>query len=113
MAEKIRLRDLASAAGVSSRTLGYQFLRAYGLTPMAVVKAKRLAKAHQLLLNANPATTTVASIARSCGFSHMGQFSQDYKRANGETPSTTLSRRTKPSGEQKSIIRDAPARHSH
>lgn len=92
LAEKICLRDLSSAAGVSNRTVGYLFLRTYGVTPMAFVKEKRLAKANRLLQRADPATTTVASIARSCGFTHMGQFSQDYKRIIGESPSATLSR---------------------
>lgn len=91
LAEKIRLRDLSSAARVSNRTVGYLFLRTYGLTPMAFVKKRRLARAQKMLLNANPATTTVAHIARSCGFRHMGQFSRDYKRTIGELPSTTLS----------------------
>lgn len=92
MSEKIRLRDLSFAAGVSNRTLGYLFLRTYGMTPMAFVKEKRLTRARRLLQQADPATTTVASIARRCGFTHMGQFSQDYKRIIGESPSATLSR---------------------
>ena len=92
LAEKICLSDLSGAAGVSNRTVGYLFLRTYGVTPMAFVKERRLAKAHRLLQRADPATTTVAGIARSCGFTHMGQFSQDYKRVIGESPSATLSR---------------------
>jgi transcriptional regulator GlxA family with amidase domain len=92
LAEKICLGDLSSAAGVSNRTVGYLFLRTYGVTPMAFVKGRRLTKAHWLLQRADPATTTVAAIARSCGFTHMGQFSQDYKRVIGESPSATLSR---------------------
>lgn len=92
LGERIRLRDLAAAAGVCNRTIGYLFLRTYGTTPMAFVKAKRLARAHRLLLEADPATTTVINIARGCGFTHMGQFSRDYKRTIGEPPSTTLRR---------------------
>jgi transcriptional regulator GlxA family with amidase domain len=90
MAEKIRLRDLSAAAGVSARTLGYLFLNAYGTTPMAFVKQERLKKACRLLQQADPSTATVASIARRCGFTHMGQFSLDYKRTIGESPSETL-----------------------
>lgn len=92
LGERIRLRDLAVAAGVGNRTIGYLFLQTYGTTPMAFVRAKRLAQAHRLLLEADPATTTVINIARRCGFTHMGQFSQDYKRTIGEPPSTTLRR---------------------
>ncbi len=92
MAERIYLCDLSSAAGVSTRTLGYLFLRNFGITPMAFVKRERLRKAHRLLDQANPASTTVASIARRCGFAHMGQFALDYKRLIGESPSETLHR---------------------
>ena len=92
MAERIHLRDLSSAAGVSTRTLGYLFLRNYGVTPMAFVKRERLNKARRLLEQADPARATVASIARRCGFAHMGQFALDYKRLIGESPSETLNR---------------------
>lgn len=92
LAEKIHLRDLCRAAGVSPRTLGYLFLRAYGVTPMAYLKRQRLAKARDGLLHADPANDTVAGIARRCGFKHMGQFSLDYRKLIGERPSATLNR---------------------
>lgn len=92
LAEKIHLRDLSAAAGVSERTLGYMFLRTHGETPMAFVKRERVSKARVLLAYADPSTDTVASIARRCGFSHMGQFARDYKRIVGESPSETLNR---------------------
>jgi len=92
IAERIRLRDLSAAAGVSIRTLGYLFLQNYGTTPMAFVKQERLNKARRLLEQADPSTATVAGIARRCGFTHMGQFSLDYKRSVGESPSETLNR---------------------
>jgi transcriptional regulator GlxA family with amidase domain len=89
--ESIRLCDLAAVAGVSTRTLGYLFTRIYGITPMAFVKHERLSNAYHLLQDADPASTTVAAIARRCGFSHMGQFAIDFKRSFGESPSVTLS----------------------
>jgi transcriptional regulator GlxA family with amidase domain len=95
MTERIHLRDLSTAAGVSTRTLGYLFLRIYGITPMAFVKRERLKKAHRLLQQADPSTATVAGIARECGFAHMGQFALDYKRLLGESPSETLYRKTR------------------
>ena len=92
LSERIRLRDLSAAGGVSVRTLGYQILETYGTTPMAFVKQQRLNKARRLLEQASPSTATVAGIARRCGFTHMGQFSLDYKRSRGELPSDTLHR---------------------
>lgn len=90
MKEKIRLGNLSEASGVSKRTLGYLFLQTYGIAPMAFVKRERLRKAGLLLLHADAATATVSDIARECGFNHMGQFSLDYKRMLGESPSATL-----------------------
>lgn len=92
MPERIHLNNLSAAAGVSKRTIGYLFLRSYGITPMAFVKRERLRKARLLLQQANPSTATVASIARDCGFTHMGQFALDYKRLLSESPSATLQR---------------------
>lgn len=83
---------MSTAAGISARTLGYLFLRTYGVTPMAFVKQERLKKAQRLLERADPVTATVAGIARTCGFTHMGQFAIDYKRLLGESPSETLHR---------------------
>lgn len=90
MKERIQLGHLSEVSGVSKRTLGYLFLHTYGITPMAFVKRERLMKASRLLQNADRCTATVASIARECGFAHMGQFSLDYKRLLGELPSATL-----------------------
>lgn len=93
MKERIQLGHLSEASGVSKRTLGYLFLHTYGITPMAFLKRERLRKARMLLQHADPSTTTVTSIARECGFQHMGQFSLDYKRLFGESPSATLHQR--------------------
>lgn len=90
MKERIQLGNLSEASGVSKRTLGYLFLRTYGITPMAFLKQERLRKARMLLQHADPSTATVTSIARECGFAHMGQFSLDYKRLFRESPSDTL-----------------------
>jgi transcriptional regulator GlxA family with amidase domain len=92
LSERIHLSDLSAAAGVSERTLGYIFVRAYGTTPMAFLKRERVSKARRLLEQSNPSKDTVADIARRCGFAHMGQFSLDYKRIVGESPSETLNR---------------------
>lgn len=92
MPDRIQLSNLSAAAGVSKRSIGYLFLRSYGITPMAFVKRERLRKARLLLQQADPSSATVASIARDCGFAHMGQFALDYKRLLGESPSATLQR---------------------
>lgn len=108
LAERIHLRDLCQAAGVSPRTLGYLFVRTYGESPMAYLKRQRLKQARHFLLHADPAKETVAEIARRCGFRHMGQFAVDYRKAMGERPSETLTRRRKPGSPPRT-----PSRRSH
>lgn len=83
--------SLASAAGLSSRTLNRVIRRHFGLSPMAALRKKRLAQARADLAAAAPGTT-VTSVALDCGFSHLGRFSLDYAREFGEPPSETLRR---------------------
>jgi transcriptional regulator GlxA family with amidase domain len=85
------LAELVAVAGVSARTLQAGFLAAYGVSPMAYVQRRRLARAREDLLSAAPGTT-VAEIARRLGFVAAGRFSLAYRRCFGESPSQTLAR---------------------
>jgi len=83
----IALVDLCEAAGVSTRALEYGFRDFYGLGPMAYVRNLRLCRVrHDLLDHAD----SVSSAARRWSFTHMGQFSHDYRALFGEVPSKTL-----------------------
>lgn len=82
--------ELAEAADVSVRTLQETFQRLVGETPMAYVRRVRLDRVREALLTADPGTTTVAEIARSWGFAHLGRFAIEYRRRFGERPSETL-----------------------
>ena len=83
----IALIDLCEAAGVSTRALEYGFADFYGLGPMAYVRNLRLCRVrHDLLDHAD----SVSSAARRWSFTHMGQFSHDYRALFGEMPSKTL-----------------------
>jgi transcriptional regulator GlxA family with amidase domain len=53
---------------------------------------RRLKRARGALRNADPATASVAEIARSGGFTELGRFAVIYRTAFGESPSTTLRR---------------------
>ena len=44
----------------------------------------------RVLKSTDPKLATISQIAIEWGFWHMGQFSADYKKMFGETPSTTL-----------------------
>ena len=85
------IEEVANALGVSIRTLQRSFRRHRGCTPRRHLKRVRLARAQELLLRGAPGTTVTAAAMRS-GFSHLGQFSVDYRRQFSESPSHTLRR---------------------
>ena len=88
--EPLSLADIAAQSGVSARSLQSGFQSFRNMSPMAFLRSIRLQKAHQALLKADPAVTTVTEIAMGCGFSHMGEFSSLYRRTFDETPRQTL-----------------------
>jgi AraC-like DNA-binding protein/tetratricopeptide (TPR) repeat protein len=83
--------DLASVAGVSSRTLQRQFRIFLGKAPGGVLRDIRFECARRELLQGLP-DTRVMDVALRCGFPHLGRFSTEYHRRYGETPSQTLKR---------------------
>ncbi|HEU4778571.1 MAG TPA: helix-turn-helix domain-containing protein [Steroidobacteraceae bacterium] len=86
----IALSDLCSAAGVSTRALEYGFRDFYGLGPMAYVRNLRLCRVRHDLLDPDRNEASVSRAARRWSFTHMGQFSHDYRALFGEMPSKTL-----------------------
>jgi len=89
--EKITLPGLAAECGTSERTLHKQFKRFLGLPPLAYLRRLRLNLARGALSQAN-CETAISEIAISCGFTHLGRFATEYRRAFGESPSTTRQR---------------------
>jgi len=85
----IALVNLCEAAGVSTRALEYGFRDFYDLGPMAYVRNLRLCRVRHDLLDPTQAPS-VSSAARRWNFTHMGQFSHDYRALFGEMPSKTL-----------------------
>ena len=86
----IALMDLCTAAGVSTRALEYGFRDFYDLGPMAYVRNLRLCRVRHDLLDPNRDDHSVSGAARRWSFTHMGQFSHDYRALFGEMPSMTL-----------------------
>ena len=82
--------QLAGVSGRSIRTLSRAFEKKYGIGPMAFIKQRRLDAAYLDLLGARPDTCSVTQVAFSYGFSHVGKFAIEYRKAFGETPSTSL-----------------------
>lgn len=87
----IDLTDIAAACLVTPRALQYAFARHHDTSPMRYLRRVRLARAHQDLLDADPAgPVTVTAVAARWGFAHPGRFAAAYRRAYGQTPRTTL-----------------------
>jgi AraC family ethanolamine operon transcriptional activator len=88
----LELAQLCRIARVSERTLQYAFKDRYGIPPNVFVKKWKLNSARRLLLQADPAETTVIDIASRLGFLHQGQFAADYRTLFAELPSNTLAK---------------------
>lgn len=85
----ITIDDLVAVSGVSMRTLYAGFKRYKGVSPMLALKTKRLEAVREDLLD--PAVGgSVTDIAFRWGFTHLGNFSRDYRKRFGELPSETL-----------------------
>ena len=87
--DAITISDVVAECGCSRRALFNAFRRYRGYTPMQFLAESRLHSARRALLESS-STDSVASIAKACGFFHMGRFSIAYRKRFGETPSTTL-----------------------
>ena len=88
VAEKITLPRLAATCAVPERILLKQFKRFVGLSPLAYLRRLRLNLARGELLKAD-CDTAISEIAISCGFTHLGRFATEYRRAFDESPSAT------------------------
>lgn len=84
------LEDIARSSGASAKTLQRAFHLHYGASVMEFVRSRRLERAHQQLLAADPSVTSVTEIAHANGFVHMSRFSAAYQLRFGELPSKTL-----------------------
>jgi AraC-like DNA-binding protein len=88
---QVTVTELAQAAGCSIRSLQESFQRYLGCSPTEYLRDWRLQKVHDALEWADP-STSIADIAYTFGFTHLGRFAQAYRRRFGELPSQTLRR---------------------
>jgi AraC-like DNA-binding protein len=90
----IGLPDIVAASGVPGRTLFQHFRDFEGMSPMRYLRTLRFARARELL-RSGPSEESLAEIAGSLGFTHLGRFSVEYRLRFGEKPSETRRRRGK------------------
>jgi transcriptional regulator GlxA family with amidase domain len=91
MDEPLSVARLATAVGLSKRTLHRVVSREFGMPPIALSRRMRLREVHAALQAPTPATTVTGAAFR-WGFTHLGRFAGEYARAFGERPSDTLQR---------------------
>ncbi|WIE74891.1 AraC family transcriptional regulator [Curtobacterium sp. MCSS17_007] len=82
--------EIAAAAGLSPRGLQQSLRRHLDQTPGDLLRGVRLDGARGDLLRGDRDETSVADIARSWGFGHLGRFSATYRARFGELPSESL-----------------------
>lgn len=84
---------LAARTHVSVRSLQQGFRSHLDVSPMAYLREVRLRRAHQMLLDSDPSSVTVSSVACHWGFTNPGRFAAAHTRRYGESPSETLRRK--------------------
>jgi AraC-like DNA-binding protein len=90
-AQALSISDICRSLAVSERTLRSAFTKIHGVPPCRRLRTLRLFHARQVLLEADRKLTTVTRVAADFGFSELGRFSVEYRKAFGESPSQTLS----------------------
>ena len=88
--ECLSVEQLATAAGVSERTLRDAFLKYFGVPPVQYLNRRSLHQIRKALLAADPSAATVTEIATEFGVWHFGRMARDYRLLFGELPSETL-----------------------
>lgn len=88
----LTLSSIATRSHISVRTLQQGFQRHLGTSPMAYLREVRLRRAHQALLESDPTTVTVASVAYRWGFTNLGRFAAAHTARYREPPVRTLRR---------------------
>ena len=88
----LSMPELCATIGVSERTLRICCAEFLGMSPVRYLLLRRLNAARSALRRADPATASVAEIARSYHFLELGRFAVTYRTIFGEMPSTTLRR---------------------
>jgi methylphosphotriester-DNA--protein-cysteine methyltransferase len=92
LGKPIGLAELCAYCGVGVRTLEYGFKQFYDATPIGFIKSQRLTRTRSVLARAGTHPISISTTARRLGFTHMGQYAQDYRSLFGESPTMTLRR---------------------
>ena len=93
---QITVPDLCEHLHVSRRTLQYCFEDVLGISPIQYLRIVRLNGARRALCEHPASSRKVSEIAADWGFWHLGQFSSDYRKLFGKSPSESLRQGARP-----------------
>jgi AraC family transcriptional regulator len=79
----LSIHALAEVVGMSAHYFAEMFRQSTGFTPHQYVSHRRVARAQELLANAD---LTLAEVAYQCGFTSQSQFTTLFRRFTGVTP---------------------------
>lgn len=91
----ITLSELEQRSGYSQRSLRNAFQDRFGCAPNEWIRRERMESARRQLLDALPGES-VSSIAEEHGYSHVSQFSRDFRGIFGQQPSQVMRRGRRP-----------------
>lgn len=83
------VESLCQRLHVTRRTLQNGFHQAAAISPLGMLRALRLGEVRRALSSPQHADQSIQDLALAWGFGSASQFSQDYRRQFGETPSQT------------------------
>lgn len=86
-AEPLSIRDLASAAGMSTTSFHHHFREATASTPLQFQKQLRLIEARRLMLSEG---WNASNAAFEVGYESVNQFTREYGRAFGAPPARDI-----------------------
>ncbi len=86
------LGEICAAIGTPERTLRIACEKHLGMGPIRYLALRRMHLVRRAILQAEPSTATITSIATNHGFWELGRFSVNYRTLFEETPSATLHR---------------------
>ncbi len=87
--EPLRIDDLASSLGVSTRKLQRRFLERTGNSPLAAYRALRIERAHQLLVHTS---LPMAEIVVATGFGTCSNLARWFRQEIGASPKAVRKR---------------------
>ena len=92
LATPLRMDQVCTYANVSRSSLERLFRSEFQQTPSSYIRARRLDAVRRELTGGLDISKTIADVAITHGFTHMGRFSSTYRRQFGRLPSEDILR---------------------